>query len=100
MKTMRRRICWLAVCVFVAAIAAVPLLALVNGRWASEAALGDVVISYAGFVRFYDNATGDEKETHGIFSVPGEQLRHRFRRRVEPLRHEQEREHVQRSENQ
>ena len=69
MKTMRRRICWLAVCVFVAAIAAVPLLALVNGRWASEAALGDVVISYDDVVRFYDNATGDEKDD-GI-SVPG-----------------------------
>ena len=66
MKTMRRRICWLAVCVFVAAIAAVPLLALVNGRWASEAALGDVVISYDNVVRFYDNATGGEKD----FNVP------------------------------
>ena len=62
MKTMRRRICWLAVCVFVAAIAAVPLLALVNGRWASEAALGDVVISYDDVVRFYDNATGEIRE--------------------------------------
>ena len=78
MKTMRRRICWLAVCVFVAAIAAVPLLALVNGRWASEAALGDVVISYDSVVRFYDNATGVEKDSNpstpliidGI-SVPG-----------------------------
>ena len=78
MKTMRREICWLAVCVFVAAIAAVPLLALVNGRWASEAALGDVVISYDNVVRFYDNATGDEKDSNpstplvidGI-SVPG-----------------------------
>ena len=78
MKTMRRRICWLAVCVFVAAIAAVPLLALVNGRWASEAALGDVVISYDSVVRFYDNATGVEKDSDpstpliidGI-SVPG-----------------------------
>jgi hypothetical protein len=75
MKTMRREICWLAVCVFVAAIAAVPLVAVVNGRWASEAALGDVVISYDNVVRFYDNATGDEKDSNpstplGI-SVPG-----------------------------
>jgi hypothetical protein len=71
MKTMRRRICWLAVCVFVAAIAAVPLLALVNGRWATETALGDVVISYDNGVRSYDNATGDEKLVIDGISVPG-----------------------------
>ena len=74
MTSSRRGICWLALLVVVGLVSTVALRAAYSGgtggadaRWASPEALGDVVISFDGVVRFYDNAGN----SRGDISVSG-----------------------------
>jgi hypothetical protein len=78
MATYLRRGCWVVLLVLAVLWTTVAMRAAINGRWASPDALGDVVISFDNAVRFYDNATGDEKDSDAStpltidpISVPG-----------------------------